>query len=295
MPTPSSTAEETTRALRRLADADEKQRNADHQRADQERDDGRQHEIDRVRRHRRRQHADEMHGPDADREKERRRRPAAGDGSRPASRGCARRGRSRCNLPGSRSPPRARRDRDRVLSNMIVSAARLHGRASSRRRVYRRGGGNDNRPIASAVRIPLSLFSPPNPGPAESAAARDLLCPDLRLGGFRPRQAQVQRWLLHRRERYRSFSPASFLAGLSFGFFAVPSRYPAPSSYGSTNFGGCRSRIQTPARRWSRTRARPSFRLGSIIRAFPWPRGSRRAQPSLRRLRTLACLPRSSP
>src|SRR5256885_12524981 len=37
---------------------------------------------------------------------------------------------------------------------MIVSAARFHGRASSRRRVYRRGGGNDNRPIVTSARGP---------------------------------------------------------------------------------------------------------------------------------------------
>src|SRR5260370_10675046 len=30
---------------------------------------------------------------------------------------------------------------------MIASAARLHGRASSRRRLYMRGGGNDSRPV----------------------------------------------------------------------------------------------------------------------------------------------------
>src|SRR6185295_19003096 len=35
---------------------------------------------------------------------------------------------------------------------MIVSATRLHGRASSRRRVYRPGGGMDNRPIVTSVR-----------------------------------------------------------------------------------------------------------------------------------------------
>ena len=56
---------------RRLADADEEQGNAHDQRADQERHDGRQHQIDRARRQRRRQHADEVHGPDADGEKER--------------------------------------------------------------------------------------------------------------------------------------------------------------------------------------------------------------------------------
>src|SRR5258705_11500569 len=41
---------------------------------------------------------------------------------------------------------------------MIVSAARLHERASSRRRVYRRGGGNDNRPVqrlARAFSVPI--------------------------------------------------------------------------------------------------------------------------------------------
>src|SRR5882757_3614699 len=37
---------------------------------------------------------------------------------------------------------------------MIVSAARLHGRASSHRRVYRRGGGNDNQPIVTSTRRP---------------------------------------------------------------------------------------------------------------------------------------------
>src|SRR5713101_1766482 len=37
-------------------------------------------------------------------------------------------------------------------SNMIVSAARLHGRASSRRRVYRRGGGNDNQSVRDEPR-----------------------------------------------------------------------------------------------------------------------------------------------
>src|ERR1700694_5457290 len=34
---------------------------------------------------------------------------------------------------------------------MIFSAARLHGRASSRRAVYMRGGGNDNRPVRSLL------------------------------------------------------------------------------------------------------------------------------------------------
>src|SRR6266404_8792504 len=37
---------------------------------------------------------------------------------------------------------------------MIVSAARLHGRASSHRRVYRRGGGIDNQPIMTSARGP---------------------------------------------------------------------------------------------------------------------------------------------
>src|SRR3954471_13297463 len=37
---------------------------------------------------------------------------------------------------------------------MIVSAARLHGRASSHRRVYRRGGENDNQPIVTSTRGP---------------------------------------------------------------------------------------------------------------------------------------------
>ncbi len=53
-------------ALRRFADAEEKQRDPDHQRADQKRYDGRQHEVDGIGWDRRRQHADEMHGPDAD-------------------------------------------------------------------------------------------------------------------------------------------------------------------------------------------------------------------------------------
>ena len=56
---------------RRFADADEEQRNTDHQRANQKRDDGGKHQIDRIRRQRRRQHADEMHGPDADRQERR--------------------------------------------------------------------------------------------------------------------------------------------------------------------------------------------------------------------------------
>ena len=55
---------------RGFADADEKQRNTHDQYADQERYNGRQHQIDCARRQRRRQHADEMHGPDADGEKE---------------------------------------------------------------------------------------------------------------------------------------------------------------------------------------------------------------------------------
>ena len=54
----------------RFADTDEKQRDADDQRAKQKGDDGRQDQIDRAGRQRRRQHADEMHGPDTDREKE---------------------------------------------------------------------------------------------------------------------------------------------------------------------------------------------------------------------------------
>ena len=70
-PAPSSTAEEITREQRRFADADEEQRYADHQRADQKRDDGRKHQIDGIRRDRRGQHADEMHGPDADRQERR--------------------------------------------------------------------------------------------------------------------------------------------------------------------------------------------------------------------------------
>lgn len=55
----------------RLADRDEEKRDANHQRADQERDDGGKHQIDRVRRQRRGKHADEMHGPDADGQKRR--------------------------------------------------------------------------------------------------------------------------------------------------------------------------------------------------------------------------------
>ena len=54
--------------LRRFANAQEKQGNADHQRADQERHHGGKHEVDGIRRNRRGQHADKMHGPDADRE-----------------------------------------------------------------------------------------------------------------------------------------------------------------------------------------------------------------------------------
>jgi hypothetical protein len=57
--------------LRRLANAQEKQGNADHQRADQERYDGRQHEVDGIRRYGRCQHAHEVHGPDADAEERR--------------------------------------------------------------------------------------------------------------------------------------------------------------------------------------------------------------------------------
>src|SRR5436309_9114505 len=37
---------------------------------------------------------------------------------------------------------------------MIVSAARLHWRASSHRRVYRRGAGIDNQPIVTSARGP---------------------------------------------------------------------------------------------------------------------------------------------
>src|SRR5690242_12296133 len=39
---------------------------------------------------------------------------------------------------------------------MIVSAVRLHGRASSHRRVYRGGGGVDNQPIATSARGPAT-------------------------------------------------------------------------------------------------------------------------------------------
>jgi hypothetical protein len=57
--------------LRRLANAQEEQRNPDHQRADQERYDGGKHEIAGVGRDRRGQHPDKMHGPDTDGEEPR--------------------------------------------------------------------------------------------------------------------------------------------------------------------------------------------------------------------------------
>src|ERR1700738_3055873 len=43
---------------------------------------------------------------------------------------------------------------------MIVSAARLHGQASSRRRLYMAGGGNDNQPIVVGAGLidPRPLF-----------------------------------------------------------------------------------------------------------------------------------------
>src|SRR6266496_289920 len=65
MPAPSRTA---AWCRRRFADAYEKQGYADHQRADQERHDGGENEVDGISRDRRGQHADKMHGPDADRE-----------------------------------------------------------------------------------------------------------------------------------------------------------------------------------------------------------------------------------
>src|SRR6266436_1952833 len=52
--------------LRRFANAQEEQGNADHQRADQERHHRGKHEIDSIGRDGRGQHADKMHGPDTD-------------------------------------------------------------------------------------------------------------------------------------------------------------------------------------------------------------------------------------
>jgi len=57
---------------RGVANADEKQGYADHEHADQERYDGGKNEVDGIDRYRRGQHADKMHGPDADREERRR-------------------------------------------------------------------------------------------------------------------------------------------------------------------------------------------------------------------------------
>ena len=70
MPTPSSTAEETTRGSDG-SPIETKNSDIPTTSADQERGEGRQHEVDGARRQRRRQHADEMHGPDTDGEKER--------------------------------------------------------------------------------------------------------------------------------------------------------------------------------------------------------------------------------
>src|SRR6266849_10293646 len=49
---------------------------------------------------------------------------------------------------------------------MIASAARLHGRASSRRRLYMRGGENDNQPLWCAIRRNCIGHEPTLPRPA---------------------------------------------------------------------------------------------------------------------------------
>ena len=95
-----------------FADTHEEQRHADHQRADQEGDDGRQDEVGRVGGDRRCHDADEMHGPDADGEEPRSaRQQQAAVGAR-----CVRApeppGRSRCSRRAWQSPPRARPDMD---------------------------------------------------------------------------------------------------------------------------------------------------------------------------------------
>ncbi len=154
---------------RRLADADKEQGDADHKRADQKRDDGGKHQIDRIGRQRRGQHADEMHGPDADSKKRRRTRqqraradaPRIADARRKAKAGISSQDRDRY------------RERDEIgivsfehdLAGLPVST----GQASSRRRVYRHGGGNDNRSIVlvyAALWFMRSAQFPPRPGRA---------------------------------------------------------------------------------------------------------------------------------
>src|ERR1700676_4318242 len=73
---------------------------------------------------------------------------------------------------------------------MIVSAARLHGRASSRRRVYPRGGGNDNRallprPALGGERVHARLLAFRLHDPRRDLAAQPLPAEQRVGAGFR--------------------------------------------------------------------------------------------------------------